>query len=203
MAEQKKADEAKKVEEQNKSDAASTATQGKTALKTDEPAKNESNVSGSPVTTATPGNEDKGSPVTTASTSDKSQQPANPAPGPQSTKSLTPGAMGAKAEGGNEPPKNEASDNTPDEDGDGSVTPEEQAKLDRMFDAEDERENHSAVSWGGNPNYADSIAAAKKFQKLAAVVPKDTPDEHIMWGAGGASVTVGDLRALCKVMPTS
>ena len=192
MADTKKAEEAKKDTEK-----ASTEAQNKGGAKTaNEPAKDESDVPGSPVTTATPGNEDKGSPVTTASTSDRSQQPANPAPGPQSTKSLTPGAMGAKVDGGNEPPKNEASDNTPEE-----LTREEEARLEKFLDNGGDDEA-APSGWNDHPDHRKSVEAAKKFQKLAARVPKDTPNEHVIWGAGGVSVTVGDLRDLCKAMPT-
>jgi len=157
---------------------------------------NEPTPTGSPVTTATPGNEVKGSPVTTAS-GDKSQQPANAAPGPQSTKSLVPGAT--KIDG--DAPKNPASDNTPDEDhGDApELTRKEEAELEKMLDGQDERES----SWNERPEYADATNAAKKLQKLVAVLPKDTPNEHTVWGAGGIVLTVGDLRSLVKVMPTS
>lgn len=128
----------------------------------------------------------------------------NPAPGPQSTKTLVPQA--AKQDEGaakiGETPKHAVSDNTPDEGSPKELTRDEEAKLQALLD--DDSDEPKWPDDGRVPDHhRDSFAAAKKFQKLAAAVPSDTPDEHMIWGAGGVTITVGDLRALVKTMPTS
>lgn len=44
-------------------------------------------------------------------------------------------------------------------------------------------------------------AASKKIVKLVRSIPKDTPDEHVIWGFAGQTLLVGDLRAFVAGAP--
>lgn len=174
-----------------------------TESKKTEPAKNEAVPSGSPVTTATPGNEVKGSPVTAASGDKSNDAPSNAAPGPQSTKTLTPSGTAVNTPAGDEKPKNEVSDNTPEEPAP-ELTVEEQANLEKILDGDeasngDVNEDGSVNIDDGDPEYVKAGKTAwNKIVRLATIIPKDTPDEHVVWGAGGVVLNVGDLRALVR-----
>lgn len=165
---------------------------------------NEAKPTGSPVTTATPGNEVKGSPVTAASSDKSNNTPANAAPGPQSTKTLTPTGTPVKTPEGDEKPKNEVSDNTPEDEPAPEISRDEEAKLERVLDGEEERD--SLVYEDGTVKISDDDheavkagkAAWNKIVRITTIIPKDTPDEHVVWGAGGVVLNVGDLRALVR-----
>jgi hypothetical protein len=162
---------------------------------------NEAKPTGSPVTTATPGNEVKGSPVTAASSDKSNNAPNNAAPGPQSTKTLTPSGTAVKTPEGDEKPKNEVSDNTTED-----PAPEisREAKLESILDGEAEDDGRmnadGSVKIGDDdPDYMKAGKTAwNKIVRITSIVPKDTPDEHVVWGAGGVVLTLGDLRALVK-----
>jgi hypothetical protein len=164
---------------------------------------NEAKPTGSPVTTATPGNEVKGSPVTAASSDKSNNAPNNAAPGPQSTKTLTPSGTAVKTPEGDEKPKNEVSDNTT-EDPAPEISREEEAKLESILDGEAEDDGRmnadGSVKIGDDdPDYMKAGKTAwNKIVRITSIVPKDTPDEHVVWGAGGVVLTLGDLRALVK-----
>lgn len=145
---------------------------------------------GSPVTPATPG-----------ATTDKSNaQPNNPAPGPQSTKTLTPTGTAVKAPEGDETPKNAPSDNTPDEAPE--LSAEEQAKLEKILDGDEDRYHNSdgtvKIDDGDSEDIKKGKTAWNKIVKLVTLIPKDTPDEHVVWGAAGIRLELGDLRALVR-----
>lgn len=69
------------------------------------------------------------------------------------------------------------------------LTKAEEAKLEALMGDDAE----PSLSDDDMRRGADS---AKKFQKLLSVIPKDTPDEHVVWGAGGVVITIGDVRAV-------
>lgn len=136
-------------------------------------------------------------------TADKSNAaPTNAAPGPQSTKTLTPSGTAVKTPEGDEKPKNEVSDNTPEEGPAPELSREEEAKLETILDGDEERFTNSDGTVKISDDDADYVKAGKtawnKVVKITSVVPNDTPDEHVVWGAGGVVLTLGDLRALVK-----
>lgn len=81
-----------------------------------------------------------------------------------------------------------------------AISKEEEAKLESILngvDTEHPPEN------AGRMNDNGSIARAVpdwvgKLRKLAQAIPADTSDDHILWGAAGVSLTVGDLRSMVK-----
>ena len=46
-----------------------------------------------------------------------------------------------------------------------------------------------------------ATVALRNFHKLNRAIPATTPDEHFIWGIAENRITVGDLRALLKVLP--
>lgn len=169
--------------------------------KAEDKTSNEANVKGSPVTTATPGNEVKGSPVTAASGDKSNNEPNNAVPGPQSTKTLTPTGTAVNTPEGDETPKNAPSDNTPEDDAK-ELSREEEAKLETILDGDEERYHNSDGTVKVHDEYHPDVKAGKaawnKIVKLVSAIPKDTPDEHVVWGAAGIRLELGDLRALVK-----
>lgn len=163
---------------------------------------NEAKTTGSPVTTATPGNESKGSPVTAASGDKSNTNANNAAPGPQSTKTLTPTGTEVKTPAGDEKPKNEVSDNTPEDEPAPELSREDEAKLERVLDGDEDSRHNADGTMKINNDDADYVKAGKtawnKIVRITSIIPKDTPDEHVVWGAGGVVLNVGDLRALVK-----
>lgn len=127
-------------------------------------------------------------------TQSESQPVNNPVPGPQSTKTLAPGAA-------RDPDvRSELSDNTNKPGVDGDYTPpnelsaDEQRSLERILDGDDETTDpdRPAVRNGSEPS------AVTKLRKLVAAIPSETPNEHSVWGAAGIALNVGDLRELVK-----
>lgn len=141
----------------------------------------------------------------------------NPAPGPQSTKPVAASAVAVKDT--DEAPKNSVSDNSTskpaetvkdgvakkvevtepnndidDKDIGKELTPEEEAELEAHLGDEAE----PTISAEARAKGEDS---AKKFVKLLKVVPTDTPDEHVIWGAGGVVITLGDIRNIFGHVP--
>lgn len=55
---------------------------------------------------------------------------------------------------------------------------------------------------GNDPEHGDDQekmdALGKKLVALVAGVPETTPDSHILWGAAGQNILMGDLRLLTK-----
>lgn len=163
---------------------------------------NEAKPTGSPVTTATPGNEMKGSPVTAASSDKSNNAPANAAPGPQSTKTLTPTGTAVKTPEGDEKPKNEVSDNTPEDEPAPEISRDEEAKLETILDGDEDRYHNADGTVKISDDDHESVKAGKaawnKIVRITTIIPKDTPNEHVVWGAGGVVLNVGDLRALIR-----
>lgn len=136
-------------------------------------------------------------------TTDKSNAaPANPVPGPQSTKTLVPSGTDTKVPAGDEAPKNAPSDNTPKEDPAPELTAAEQAELEKILDGDEDRYHNSDGTVKVDDSDPDDVKAGKaawnKIVKLVTLIPNDTPDEHIIWGAAGIRLELGDLRALVK-----
>ena len=163
----------------------------------------------------------------------KEAEPAkNPAPGPQSTKSVaaTTAAPKDPAPGG-EQVKNAVTDNTSSKDPEivknGVATPVDDTKAvnpsgslpnthdnpppasqvvdddarGRELTKAEEAELEELMGNDAEPSLSDKDRAAgevsaKKFQKLLSVIPRDTPDEHVIWGAGGVVITLGDIGAV-------
>lgn len=137
---------------------------------------------------------------------DANKEPAkNPVPDAQSTKAVTGAVVDKKDPDNNagatskEPPKNAVSDNTPPEvqqaDPDApELTKEEQSALERILGNDDETTDpdRPAVRKGHVPS------AMTKIQRIIATIPQETPNEHVVWGAAGVQITVGDFRELCK-----
>lgn len=163
----------------------------------------------------------------------KEAEPAkNPAPGPQSTKSVAPATNAPKdpAPGG-EQVKNAVTDNTSSKPAetvkDGVAKPDEDTKVTnpsgslpnthdnpppasqtpeayeepKELTKEEEAELEAIMGDEAEPHLSDDDMkrgneSAKKFVKLLSVIPRDTPDEHVVWGAGGVVITLGDIRAV-------
>lgn len=84
---------------------------------------------------------------------------------------------------------------------------EEQKKLEGVLgnasEAPDDDDGTVATPAQPDPNrtFDDSVPGAmKKIWKLVTSIPKDTPDEHVIWGAAGIKLNLGDLRELCKYL---
>lgn len=60
-------------------------------------------------------------------------------------------------------------------------------------DVQMDRDNRSAA------RYAKSRAAGEKLKLIAMSYPQTTPNEHIIFGAGGYKYTLGDLRNLVGI----
>lgn len=136
-----------------------------------------------------------GSPVTTAS-----EPPKNPPPGPQSTKSLVPGTNGSIKDP-DEQPRHAVSDNTPSEQAQpdpnaAELSRDEEAQLERILDNDDPDTdpNRPAVARGHEPS------AITKIRRIVAAIPQDTPNEHVVWGAAGTTLTIGDFRELVRAI---
>lgn len=139
--------------------------------------------------------------TTTKDTS--AEAPKNPAPNVQSTKAVN-GLVSDKKDPDNDASKTEPapqpiSDNTPAADAENDpnnaeLSRDEEKNLERLLGNDDETTdpNRPAVAKGREPS------AMVKIQKIIARIPAETPNEHVVWGAAGMTLTIGDFRELCK-----
>lgn len=133
----------------------------------------------------------------------------NPPTGPQSTKPVVGSAAPANTANGDEGPKNPINQNaqadataattvqsTSTDIGDpaADLTPEEEKRLERILDGEDD-DAPASLSSGERDAFGE---VQNKLRKLILAVPSTSPDSHTVWGAGGVTITLGDLRTLVK-----
>lgn len=145
----------------------------------DKPGTNGKPVTGSPVTAATPPND--------AANEVKAAE-ANTTSNNQSTKPV--GGVGTI--GKNDP--DHTSKNDPDEgevDTAKPLTRAEERELETILDGgEDTRKDNS--------NTLPTNESLRKLFQILKAIPKDTPDEHPLWGAGGVTMTLGDLKNIAR-----
>lgn len=109
------------------------------------------------------------------------EQPKNPVPDAPSLKPVAASAVSVKDPDAGDPP---------------ALSKDEEKSLEALLGDGDESTDpdRPAVAQG------HVASAAQKLQQLVARIPKDTPNEHLVWGAAGVSLNVGDLRELAKYL---
>jgi len=129
---------------------------------------------------------------------DKSQAaPANPVPGPQSTKTVAPATNVDKDEAAEKKAQAEAEKIKAEALAAGSK--DDEKALEKVLDADAEKHPEPILERDDEPAwYAEGRAAITKLRRLVSLIPRETPDEHKVWGAAGISLTLGDLRALAR-----
>ena len=108
---------------------------------------------------------------------------------------------------GDEPPKSQvpntqslkpvAASATTVKDPDEGITKAEEKELEKLLGNESEVDDDADIAkpaMTGHP----MEAVAKRLKQLVTLIPKETPDDHRLWGAAGIVLTLGDLRTIVK-----
>jgi hypothetical protein len=134
------------------------------------------------------------------------EEPAkNPAPDAQSTKAVS-GLVSDKKDPDNDAAaiaakKKEAEDAAiaKEVEAQAEMSAAEQKNLEKILGNGDESGDDEVPEQPEPPVHHSGIPnAMKKILKLVSLIPKETPDEHVVWGAAGVKLELGDLRELCK-----
>lgn len=75
------------------------------------------------------------------------------------------------------------------------VTKAEEVELDNMLGDEHEPDYGNEPA----PQPAANNASLAKLRRLVSLIPRETPDDHVVWGAAGIKLTLGDLRSISRV----
>lgn len=77
------------------------------------------------------------------------------------------------------------------------LSPEAQAEQNRILGL-----SEAEIAADERPEFiVEAEEALKKLRRIFAAYPPTTPNEHVCFGNGGGKFTLGDFRALVRVMP--
>lgn len=117
------------------------------------------------------------------------EPPKNPVPGPQSLKAVAPSATTIKDPDEKPEPAEEPAK---------ELTKAEEKELEKILgkdsEAGDDDKDIAKPAFAAHP----MVDVAKRLKQLVTLIPKETPDDHRIWGAAGIVLTLGDLRTIVK-----